>query len=285
MDKKKNEDELAEQRFGMLADIARELAVEVVFPTCFDTVLRLRKELQDPSLSLARIAQIVQLEPLVASRLIRLANSATYVSLGEPVRELPSAINRLGLNLVRATAMAVAVGAILHAKELVSFSEFARSLWEHSVRSAAAARVLAKTHTRINADEALLAGLVHDLGAFYMLYRAVQYPELRARPDSLIQVIKDWHEGIGVTLLETLGLPLEIVQATIDHDQPRPIPSMFRTLADVVYVGNLLAGGTNEWMRMDCEAHETDVILLRERYADLLPEIEIETQEMRVALS
>lgn len=285
MDNNKKEDELATPRFGMLADIARELTGEVVFPTSFDTILRLRKELQNPSLSLTRVAQVVQLEPLVATRLMRLANSATYAALGDPVRELPSAINRLGLNMVRSTAMAVAVGAILHAKELVGFSKLAHGLWEHSIRSAAAARVLAKKFTRINADEALLAGLVHDLGAFYMLYRAVQYQELRERPDSLIHIIKDWHEGIGVTLLETLGLPPEIVEAAIDHDQPRPIPATLKSLVDIVYVANLLTGGTQEWLQLDCEANEADIALFQERYAELIPEIEAEAQEMRIALS
>lgn len=35
----------------------------------------------------------------------------------------------------------------------------------------------------------MLAGLVHDLGAFYMIYRAAQYPELRIRPDSVKHLI------------------------------------------------------------------------------------------------
>jgi hypothetical protein len=41
-DKDKVGEELATQRFGMLADIARELSGEVLFPTCFDAILRLR---------------------------------------------------------------------------------------------------------------------------------------------------------------------------------------------------------------------------------------------------
>ena len=43
--------------------------------------------------------------------------------------------------------------------------------------------------------------------------------------------------GIGVNaLLNALGLPEEIVAATIDHDQPRPALSTVRSLTDVVYV-------------------------------------------------
>jgi HD-like signal output (HDOD) protein len=290
-EKDKVGEELAAQRFRMLADIAGELnSGEVSFPTCFDAVLRLRKELQNPDITLLRIAQIVQLEPLVAAKLVRLANSVTYAPHGQPVRDLPSAINRLGLNVVRATAMAVAMGAILHAKELVGFSKLARALWEHSIHSASATRLLAHTFSRkrttdkIRSEEALLAGLVHDLGAFYMLYRAVQYPELRERPDTLRYIIAQWHEAIGVTLLETLKLPPDIVQASVDHDHPRPIPDDPKALSDVVYIGNCLAGGVGAWLGLADDAQEEETRFFREKYADFLPEIEAGAREMQSAL-
>jgi len=92
----------------------------------------------------------------------------------------------------------------------------------------------------------VLAGLVHDLGAFYMLWRAVQYPELRSRPDTVRYLIIDWHESIGVTLLNSLGVAEEIVQATIDHDRHRVVPAPVLTLADVVFVSNILAD--RQWM-------------------------------------
>jgi HD-like signal output (HDOD) protein len=291
-EKDKIGEELVAQRFGMLADIARELnSGEVLFPTCFDTVLRLRKELQNPNLSLPRLAQIVQLDPLVAAKLMRLANSVAYSPHGQPVRDLPSAINRLGLNVVRSTAMAVAMGAILHAKELAGFAKLARALWEHSIYSAAATRLLAhvfgqtRSEGKIRSEEALLAGLVHDLGAFYMLYRAVQYPELRERPDTLRHLIAQWHEAIGVTLLETLRLPREIAQASVDHDHPRPVPDDPRTLADVVYISNFLAGGVCAWLDLDDDdARAKEVGFFREKYAEFLPEIEAGAREMRSAL-
>ncbi|MDR2787437.1 MAG: HDOD domain-containing protein [Candidatus Accumulibacter sp.] len=282
-DKDKIGEELAAQRFGMLADIARELAGEVLFPTCFDAILRLRKELQNPNLTLVRIAQIIQVEPLVAAKLVRLANSSLYAA-GQQVRDLPSAINRLGLDVVRTTAMSVAVGEILNAREMVDFAKLARNLWEHSILSAAAARILAHTYTKVRSEEALLAGLVHDLGAFYMLYRGAQYPELRERPDTLRHIIVQWHEAIGVTLLETLGLPREIAQASADHDHVRPFPGDLKTLADVVYVSNLLAGGCYVWLHLDSGSQEDEIKFFRDKYSDFLPQIETDAHEMRSAL-
>ena len=180
------------ERFRMLEDIARELAGEVVFPTYFDAALRLRKDLQNPDLPTARIAKIVSIEPLIAAKLMQLAGSALYSPDGSPAKDLSAAISRLGVDLVRTTALAIAMNQLLRSKDMAIFSDLTRALWDHSIRTAAAARVLAQNFTRINPDEALLAGLVHDLGAFYMLYRAVQYPELRVRPDSIKYLIVQW---------------------------------------------------------------------------------------------
>ncbi len=280
LDEDKVGENLKAQRFQMLEDIARELAGEVVFPTCFDAALRLRKELQNPNQPLAHISRVVSVEPLIAAKLIHLSNSAIYAGSGKPIRDLPSAITRLGLNLVRATALAIAMNQILNAKEMAVFSSLAHNLWEHSIRSAVAARTLARTYTRINPEEAMLAGLVHDLGAFYMLYRASRYPELRDRPDTVKHLIMQWHEGIGVTLLETLGLPEDIVQASIDHDHPRAVPEIPRTLTEIVYIGNILAGAHYEWLYQDFDPQAESYKSVHAKFSNHLPEIESEGREM-----
>ena len=59
-DRDKKGDELKAQRFEMLADIAKELSGEVIFPTYFDAALHLRRELQQPDLPTARVAKIRQ---------------------------------------------------------------------------------------------------------------------------------------------------------------------------------------------------------------------------------
>ena len=275
-------EDLNAQRFRMLADIARELAGVVVFPTSFDTAMRLRKELQNPDLPTARIASIVGLEPLVATKLMHMANSALYSPDGTPARDLRSAISRLGIDLVRTTSLAIAMSQLLRSRDMASFSDITQALWDHSLKTAAAARILARVHTRINPDEALLAGLVHDLGAFYMLYRAAQYPELRGNPEAVKALIVEWHESIGVTLLNALGVSEEIVEASIDHDQPRTVPNGVRTLADIVYVANVLAGSHVKWSQ---QASNGDSEVIIQNFDNLMVEIEADTQAMRAVFA
>ena len=87
-------DALNAQRFQMLEDIANELKGDVVFPTYFDAAMRLRKELQNPDLPTKRLASIVSLEPLIATKLMNLAKSALYSPDGTSARNLPAAISR-----------------------------------------------------------------------------------------------------------------------------------------------------------------------------------------------
>ena len=273
-------DALNAQRFQMLEDIAKELKGEIVFPTYFDADIRLRKELQDPDLPTARVASIVSLEPLIATKLMNLANSVLYNPQGVVVRNLPAAITRIGFNQVKAASLAVALSQMMRSKEMVGFDDLTRSLWVHSLKTAAAARLLASTYTKINPDEAQLAGLVHDLGAFYMIYRATQYAELRQRPETIKYLIVQWHESIGISLLNALGLPENIVEATIDHDQPRPVPEVIRTLADTVYVANVLAGARFEWLLQDLNTEAANPKLIHELYGEHIPAIEAATKEM-----
>lgn len=281
----KTGDDLKAQRFQMLEDIAEELSGEVVFPTYFDAVLRLRKVLQDPNETIGGIATAVSLEPLISAKLLHLANSVAFNPQGNQVVDLKSAVSRLGLNAVRSAALSIVMAQLLRAKGMASFADLTHKLWEHSIHTAAAARVLAREHTRFNADEAMLAGLIHDLGAFYMLYRATQYEELRERPDTVRYLIVQWHESIGISLLNALGLPEEIVNATEDHDRLRPAPETLRTLSDVIYVANMLSGGHFEWLMQDLGSTPDELDELSRRYGYLQPEIDSLYEEIKHSLS
>ena len=276
---------LKAQRFRMLEDIARELSGgDISFPTCFDAALQIRNVLKDQNVSLRAVARVVSMEPLVVAKLLRIANSVTHNPSGKLVVDVESALNRLGIETARSVALAVAMDQLLRSKDLLAFADLSKDLWTHVLRTAASARVLARSHTRINRDDAMLAGLVHDLGAFYMLYRAAQYEELRIRPDTVRFLIVQWHESIGESLMVALGLPEHIIEAVRDHDQPRAPVESLKSLSDVIYVANMLAGGIEEWSRTGTLLAEQHPELLNPDYIGLMGEIEEEFQELRGAL-
>ena len=281
----KKAEALSGQRFKMLEDIARELAGDVSFPTCFDLAIHLRNVLRKPDVSLKEVARLVSVEPLVSAKLLRLANSVARNPGGQAIVGVEKAIMRLGLEATRSTAFAVAIEQLMGSRNLVVFSDMSSHLWTHTVRTAAAARVVARRMTQVNADEAMTAGLVHDLGAFYMLYRASQYEELRIRPQTVEYLIIEWHESIGESLMYALGLPEQIIESARDHDQPRCGLVIPKNLSDVVFVSNLLAGGMFERSEQNTEPESSRQEIADEHYLALADEIEAEYRELHSVLS
>lgn len=281
----KTADALKAQRFRMLKDIARELSGDVVFPIYFDLSLHVRNLLRNPRISQDELINLLSLEPLVCIKILRLANALGDSAAGKPIADIGSAICRLGPETVRATAQALAADQLLQSRPLVDFGTFARLVWEHSVKTAVAARTIARRLTKLNPEEAMLAGLIHDIGAFYMLYRAAQYPELCLRPDTLNYLIVQWHESIGDSLLAALEVPEHIIRAIRDHDQPRPVVESPRTLADVIFVANLLADGCFEWLRKDLGDQVRRPELADSSYLELMDEIRADYQMLRFSFT
>ncbi len=248
----KSNTELHDQRLAMLEDIAKELDGNAVFPICFDIAIEIGRVMKDPNVSIQKIALEVQKDPLITTKIIKLANSITYNPSGRNIVDVENSVVRLGIGTTRSIALACAMDQMARSAQLVPFEEQSQNWWIHSLKCAAIARVLCKQLApRINPDMAFLAGLVHDLGAFFMLDRAGRYPELLERPKTVDFLVAQWHDSIGTVLLDTLGLPEEIVDAVRDNDLPRPTVTQIRKLTDLIYVANLFAGGLEEINKQD----------------------------------
>lgn len=271
--------------FRILEDIAKDLSGEVNFPTSLDAAIMVRNTLKNSEVTLDQVARAVGLEPLIASKLLRLANSVAYNPTGKTITDLKSAIGRLGFESVRTTSLAVAMDQIIKSKHLSDFDDFAKRTWEHSLQAAAISRVLSRRLGRGNPDEAMLAGLVHDIGIFYLLYRAAEYEEYRSNREAVLELVLGWHESIGESLLHILGLPDRIVVAIRDHDHLHNINHPC-TLADILYFANLLAGGKFEWLTDVADPEESAAIAdARERFGAIVSEAEEDISELRAALA
>lgn len=272
--------------FHILEDIAKDLSGEVNFPTSLDAAIMVRNTLKNPDVTLDQVARAVGLEPLIASKILRIANSVAYNPSGKAVSDLKTAIGRLGFESVRTTSLAVAMDQIIKSKHLADFDDFAKRTWEHSLQAAAIARVLSRRLGRGNPDEAMLAGLVHDIGIFYLLYRAAEYSEYQNNREAVLELVLGWHESIGESLLHILGLPERIIVAIRDHDQLRNINNPC-SLADILYFANLLAGGKFEWLTDEVANEEESEAIAdaRDRFGALIAEAEDDIAELRAALS
>ena len=274
--------------FSVLEDIAKDLSGEVVaFPTFLDITFQVRTALKDPRLSIDRLARLVGIEPLMSTKVVRMANSAAMNPSGRGIVDVQSAISRIGMDAVRSISFAVAMEQLLGSKDMAPFEALSRELWEHSMQTAALCRMLARRVGGINPDEALFAGLVHDIGAFYLLSRVVKYPEFAEDRAFLLDFLVQWHENIGHALLAAMGLPEEVLVAVQEHEQEREMVRI-KSVADLVFVANRLANLKTRW-RDDGSTPGDDVdgyreLLGAESVDELLAESVEEVSSLKAAL-
>jgi HD-like signal output (HDOD) protein len=270
--------------FQILEDIAHDLSgSEVSFPTFLDVTFKVRSMLKNPNLNVDQLAKLVSVEPLMSAKIIRMANSVAMNPSGRQVADVKSAIVRIGMEAVRTVSFAVAMEQLIHSRHMQAFAELSRKLWDHTAHVAALCRLLpAKIAPRVNADEAMFAGMVHDIGVFYLLSRAAKFPELIANRDALYDLLMGWHDNIGHALLSALGQPESILTAVQEHEQDREIKGE-KTLSDVLFIANKIANTVSCWHEGECA--DADLERLSQILdAKTLAEIREESAEAVVSL-
>lgn len=262
---------------------------KMVFPTSADMALRVQRALDDPETSSDHLAKLVQAEPLLAARVVAMANSVVYNRSGKTIVDVHNAIARIGFKTLRILASSVAVGQLQHMSKVASHRELAARLWEHTAHVAALARVVAKRVTRQDPEVAFFAGIVHEVGGFYLISRADAYPGLlEGEHGSLDAWNGEWESKVGRAVLKVLGVPEEVVhgiEGLWDGYLAMPPESLGDTLlladqlADVESPLSVLAGYSREGMTANI-----DVSLDDETLSSILAESEEEVESLTAAL-
>ena len=229
--------------FEFIAGLATELSSKkLVFPTSINITMRIRHALHDPNASTDKIVHIVGAEPVLSAQLLRLCNAAAFSSGGKQVSDLHTAVMRLGYTMVQNVAISVGMRQLMEGKAHGITPPVIEGVWKRSIRVAALCYVSARKLTRINADTAMLAGLLHDIGKFYILNRARDYPDLFNNETALWELVDQWHADIGEAILESWEIPEEIDIAVRDHRDTQRIHSGPADLTDIVTAADFLDG-------------------------------------------
>ena len=193
---------------GITADATRG---DFVFPTHAGIALRVQRLLDAPDCALDTLTRLIAAEPVLAARVLGLANAAAYNPGGRRIDDLKQATTRIGFSALRALAAALVVRQMEQLSPLESHRALAATLWKHTAHVAALARVIARRVTGQNPDLAFFAGIVHEIGSFYLIARASEFPELLT---SDLEVLHgDGEARIGHAVLKALDVPSSVLEA------------------------------------------------------------------------
>lgn len=209
---------------------------DVELPSFPDVVRRLQIALADPGTSARDLVAIIESEPVLSARLLQMANSAAMNAAGNPATSIKAAVSRLGFNLVRLTAMTHAMRQMERQESLRPIRAELGSIWRASNEVAAICYVVAKRAFGRQPDEAMLAGLMHGIGALYIVTHTQKAdPALREDPE-FREIVRDWQPRLGKAILDGWGLPERIGHAVANQDEilgtpPQNMEPLARLLA------------------------------------------------------
>jgi HD-like signal output (HDOD) protein len=202
--------ETGETPFQFLTALAKELSGgRVELPSFPDAAARTQQVLSDENVTSERIARVVGADAGLAGRILTMANSTLLHRGGAPVTDLKVAVARIGHDNIRAAALAYANAQLRRAPELSHIRTQLESCWQDGVRVAALTHAIARETRGIRSDEAMLAGLLHNIGKIYIIARSPKKSGLQVDDPML----RSWYPGIGTALIENWKLPDEIAKA------------------------------------------------------------------------
>ena len=184
-------------------------------PMLPDQALRAMQVASDPEITVATMAAVVSKDPVLATRVLGLANSAMYGGM-TALRSVQDAVVRLGVQTVRNLVVTVALHAQTTSRDVYG-AEGPRFM-DHAVGTAYLARLVAD-HLDHDVEAAFLTGLLHDMGKLVILKTAHEHRRRRQHvPDTEIAAaIEMAHAPCGAIALHFWRLPDEILDAVRHH--------------------------------------------------------------------
>ncbi|MDH3351677.1 MAG: HDOD domain-containing protein [Gammaproteobacteria bacterium] len=276
-----------DEQTQFLQQLAEDLnSRNITLPSFPDVVIKIRTALEDPTCSSERLADVVRTDAVLVARLLMAANSAFHNRAGIEIVDLNLAISRLGFEVVRNTAITLAVEQIFNASQHAELRESIKSIWSSSLSLASMCFVIARNSDNLNPDNAFLCGLLHEVGKLYILTKARDYPTLMGDADSLASVLEQWYSSVGKSIVEAWGFSDEIansmeIEENLSSDSGSPA-----TLVDVIYAARLVLENSDE---QELDESSQDIVGKLKISQDTLPAIrdayDQHAQSMRQSVS
>ncbi|GAB4270278.1 MAG: hypothetical protein Kow0065_20150 [Methylomicrobium sp.] len=150
------------------------LEEEMAVPSLPDIAFKLRKAIQ-ADIGVAEAVKIIQLDPVIAAKLIQVANCPLYLA-AIPAKTCLEAVNRIGLRATQNLVISLTLKQIFTSSNAL-IKKIMDRVWKQSIYVSSICYVLASETRKVNAEEALLGGLVCDIGSIPFLNFAANLPD------------------------------------------------------------------------------------------------------------
>jgi len=195
--------------------------------------------IKNPATGIAELARIMQIDQAISTKTLSLVNSAFY-GFRQQITSIQKALVILGMMKAKNIIMSLAL------KQMMT-AQGSRELWEHSIKCAVAAEILAKEYKVINPDDAFVIGFLHDIGKILLNTKnPLKYSKVRylAQQDNVNLVdVEDAQFGtnhcvLGALVSKKWQLPVILTNCIRYHHDP--VQSSLPTVCGIVYCADRL---------------------------------------------
>lgn len=210
---------------------------QIILPTLPEVALAVRDVAEDPDVSVAQLSAVLGRDTALSARLIKVVNSPLYRARS-PIVDVNMAVGRLGVTFTANLITGLAMQQMFQSTSGVVDAHM-REVWAKSTEVAGICHVLCRHYTKLGADQATLAGLVHKIGVLPILtFAEEKHTALLKNRDILTLAVNQLHPLVGKLILESWGFPPELAGVPVEHlNFHRMVDTV--DYSDLVMVANL----------------------------------------------
>ncbi len=215
--------------------------------TIKQTVIHIIRTINDPDSSASDLKRIIELDPPLTSKLLKLANSALY-GYQKTISGIQEAIVCIGFDKVRELALSQKVCEIFQNDDIVHGYSRAR-LWKKSIAVAICSKLIYRREFREKGNDIYVAGLLHDIGIIivdqflherFLEVLKTAYIENRNYINIEEAILGVDHQSIGAELIKDWEMPDELYNAVRFHHDPVGVPDKYEMIVNVIYIANTI---------------------------------------------
>jgi len=230
------DDEHEEER--ILYELILELQQgNFILPSLPSVATRIRETIEGDGSSAADIANVILTDPSIAAKIIKAANSALYQRRTK-AEDCKTAVVSLGTKVTTQLVIAFTLKELFNSPNEM-LKKRMKQLWEHSIEIAAVSFVLAKITSGFNAEHALLAGLIHDIGIVAILNKATEHPRIMDSEEHLDKVIHKMHGQVGSSILKRWDFSADFIAVTEETENWMRDDNEESDLVDIINMAHL----------------------------------------------
>ena len=223
---------------GLFAQVYREiLADNAQLPSMPDVAIRIRAAMQQPNYTVDTVARVVQADPGTSAYLLSVANSPMYAPVN-PIQRVDHAISRLGAETTRNLVTVHALRAMFTTRSEV-LAKIMRMTWVRSAKLAALSAIIAKHCPGFAPDQAMLGGLLQDIGVLPLLMALERQQRKIKHPEKIVASVEAFSGKVGAVLLKHWGFEEDFIEVPRSRGDWLRNSSTLLELADIVLIARL----------------------------------------------